>query len=205
MLLTEHLAKRYGYTHRYIDTGLERAMPVPKEDTVKGTRGTLTYINTAYGGWNSEQGIAGLEERVLAPISEYGCDLFVLGHGMNDKRLSPEEYIQKQHVMIDRVLGAAPGAAVLTVATMYPNPLSPRWCVNQPLFEPHLLQMAEEYTAKGVPCAAVPMTSRSREVLTRKRFCDCSGNNINHPNDFIVRLYAQTALQTLTGYADEAN
>ena len=202
MLVAEYLAKRYDFSVRYINTGLEKAMPVPASSTVVGSRGTLTYINTAYGGWDSAKGIAGLAERVLAPIAAHGCDLFVLGHGMNDKRISPEEYIEKQHVMIDSVLAAAPDAAVLTVATMYPNPAAPRWCINQPQFEAHLLQMAEEYTGKGIPCAVVPMTTASREILTRKRFCDCSGNNINHPNDFLVRLYAQTALQTLLGYAD---
>ena len=199
MLLVEYLAKRYEYSVRYIDTKLPKAMPVPAAPTVVGKRGTLTYINTAYGGWNSTQGIEGLSERVIAPISTYGCDLFVLGHGMNDKRLEPAEYIEKQHVMIDAVRGVSPDTAVLTVATMYPNPAGARWCINQPLFEPHLIEMADAYTKAGVPCAVVPMTTASRQVLSRKRFCDCSGNNINHPNDLIVRLYAQTALQTLLG------
>ena len=113
MLLTEYVAKRYDFSHKYVDTKLPRAMPVPGEISVSGTRGTLTYLNTAVGGWNSTQGIEGLEERVVAPISQYGCDLFVLAHGMNDKRLSPEEYIEKQRIMLDRVLAVAPGTAVL--------------------------------------------------------------------------------------------
>jgi len=29
------------------------------------------------------------------------------------------------------------------------------------------------------------------ELLTRKPFSDLSGNNINHPNDFSHRFYAQ--------------
>jgi hypothetical protein len=29
---------------------------------------------------------------------------------------------------------------------------------------------------------------------------DESGNNINHPNDWFYRVYAQTLLQTLIGY-----
>ena len=93
----------------------------------------------------------------------------------------------------------APDTAVLLVATMYANPASSRWCMNQPLFEPELLKLADEYNAKCVPCAVAPVTSLSARLLQRKRFCDCSGNNINHPNDFLVRLYAQTALQTLIG------
>ena len=32
-----------------------------------------------------------------------------------------------------------------------------------------------------------------------KRYRDLTGNNINHPNDFVVRLYAQVILKTLLG------
>ena len=44
------------------------------------------------------------------------------------------------------------------------------------------------------------MTSVSKAVLQHKDFVDYTGNNINHPNDFMVRLYAQTFVQTLVGY-----
>ena len=32
-----------------------------------------------------------------------------------------------------------------------------------------------------------------------KRFQDCTANNVNHPNDFMMRLYAQTVLYSLFG------
>ena len=32
-----------------------------------------------------------------------------------------------------------------------------------------------------------------------KRYRDVTGNNINHPNDFVVRLYAQVLLKTVFG------
>ena len=37
------------------------------------------------------------------------------------------------------------------------------------------------------------------DILTRKRYYDGTSNNVNHPNDFICRLYAQTILYTLCG------
>ena len=40
----------------------------------------------------------------------------------------------------------------------------------------------------------------SQAILERKEFNDYSGNNINHPNDFFIRVYAQTMLQALLGY-----
>ena len=44
------------------------------------------------------------------------------------------------------------------------------------------------------------MTSMSLSILDHKDFVDYTGNNINHPNDFFERVYAQTLLQSFIGY-----
>ena len=44
------------------------------------------------------------------------------------------------------------------------------------------------------------MTSMTLSVLERVDFRDISGNNINHPNDFLARIYACTLFRTLVGY-----
>jgi hypothetical protein len=41
------------------------------------------------------------------------------------------------------------------------------------------------------------MTEIHSYLLTKKRFCDMTGNNINHCNDYLARWYAQTVLQTI--------
>ena len=199
MLCTEYLARKYGYTERFVQTGLERTLQVPSEELSFGERGTLTYVNTAVPGWTSAQGLENLEQRILAQIAAHGCDLVVLAFGMNDKRMEPTEHIANMRAMADRILLAAPQTSLIFVSTMWPNPDSTRWCITQPLLEPLEQALAAEYVAKGVPCAVAPVTTMSRRVLDKKRFCDYSGNNINHPNDFMGRLYAQTVLQTLVG------
>lgn len=35
------------------------------------------------------------------------------------------------------------------------------------------------------------MTEVHRKLLERKSFADMTGNNVNHPNDFLARWYAQ--------------
>lgn len=50
LLTCEYLAKRYDYTLRFVSTGLEGVDRIPTDAHVYGTRGTLTYINTAVGG-----------------------------------------------------------------------------------------------------------------------------------------------------------
>jgi len=44
------------------------------------------------------------------------------------------------------------------------------------------------------------MTTLHGNLLTRKRYCDMTGNNVNHPNDFLARAYAQNLWQTVIGY-----
>ena len=43
--------------------------------------------------------------------------------------------------------------------------------------------------------ALADVTTPWLEVLKTKAFSDLSGNNVNHPNDFGHRLYAQVILE----------
>lgn len=199
MLCSEYLARRYEFSEQFIDTGLEPALVVPKEKLSFGDRGTLTFLNTAVGGWSSTDGLEHLQERILDQIKAHGCDLLVLAFGMNDKRFSVAQHVDNLRAMMDEVLKVAPSTAILLVSPMYPNPASKRWCIMQPLFEDAVKVLAETYLQRGTPCDVAPMTTMSKRVLEHKRFCDYSGNNINHPNDFMSRLYAQTVLHTLLG------
>ena len=61
-------------------------------------------------------------------------------------------------------------------------------------------QIAEKLRGKDGACDVMEMTSVSKAVLEKKAFHDYSGNNINHPNDFFSRIYAQTLLEVVVGY-----
>ena len=54
---------------------------------------------------------------------------------------------------------------------------------------------------KKYPFVAVAnLTQIHKDILaTGKKYRDMTGNNINHPNDFIARVYAQVVLRTLLG------
>jgi beta-glucosidase len=200
LMFTLKLAKMYKYTVRFVAPGLPSTGGVPAEPAVFGTRGTITYINPAVGGWRAIDGIERYDEYVRPFIGKYGCDFFLLGYGMNDggNDTATEKGLIKQ--LADLVYGQSPEAELLLLATMVPNPDSVNgWYANQHLYEPVFYELAAEYTAAGKHCAVGPMTSMSLSVLKRKRFRDYTGNNINHPNDFMSRLYAQVVLATVTG------
>ena len=64
--------------------------------------------------------------------------------------------------------------------------------VKAPIGSPPLCELA-----KSEGCALLNMTELHRTLLTRKDYWHMTGNNINHPSDFLARLYAQGVLALL--------
>ena len=120
---------------------------------------------------------------------------------MNDGANNPTTYTKANvKSAVDKLLEITPDADVVLVSTMVANNKSEGWYANSIGREAPLQALASEYRAAGVDCAVSCMTSTSEAVLTRKDFHDYSGNNINHPNDYFARIYAQTLLQCVIGY-----
>ncbi len=195
------LADLFGYTVKFVDAShLHHQIKTPPCDYVSGNRGVITYVNTSVGGWRSITGVENYDKHIAPFIEKYGCDLFICAFGMNDSSFTPETPSENAKIMVDKTLGLAPEASIALISTMVPNPISVGWYANQQYQEPHLLALADQYRAQGVPCAVSQMTSVSLAVLKYKEFVDYSGNNINHPNDFFIRIYANTLLQSVIGY-----
>ncbi len=200
-MFTRYLAQKYGYTIKYIDTKLTGTCTPPTQDTVFGTNGTITYINTAVGGWTSANGTQEFDKYVKPYVDEYGCDFFALAFGMNDAGNSPKTEKKAIKKIADQLYDIAPEAEVLLVATMIPNPEAINgWYGNQHRFEAVFEELAADYVKDGKACGVACMTSMSQRILENKRFRDHTGNNINHPNDFLGRLYAQVVYETVIGY-----
>ena len=201
IMFTQYVAQRYGYTVEYIDLPLENTPVVPNEPTIYGTKGTITFINSAVGGWTTESGSGNMESYVNQFVRTYGCDLFVVAYGMNNAPAPAEAIALLHENMIEKVYAIDKDATAVMVSTMVPNPDAVgQWYGNQDTFEAEMIKSADACTDEGIPCAVAPMTSMSLSVLQTKRFCDYTGNNINHPNDFMARIYAQTLYQTVFGY-----
>jgi lysophospholipase L1-like esterase len=151
----------------------------------------ILYNNTAVGGWNTSQGQDNFESRVL----NYEPDLLILGFGMNDMSLSNNNYKLMIMDMIEQFHTKCPTSNIILVGTMVPNYES-TWYGNQENYVQALKELSQTYDF--VACADV--TSIHKAIFTAgKRYRDVTGNNINHPNDFVVRLYAQTILKTMLG------
>ena len=200
VMVADNLAKKYGYTVNYIESGLTGTPPLPKAPAVFGDRGTLTFINTAVGGWQIIHAIDCYDTYIRPFIDKYGCDFFLLAFGMNDGFRTADEERNLYSKAIDLIYAQKPDVELLLVSTMLPNnDIVNGWFANQGLFEPVLYELSEKYRSLGRSIAVAPVTSMSRRLLETKRFRDYTGNNVNHPNDFMARVYAQVVFRAIEG------
>jgi lysophospholipase L1-like esterase len=163
----------------------------------------VTRLNKAQGGWTTKQGMdnfIGGENRVGPYLEE--IDLLIIAFGANDPRISDEVYRSQIKAMMDMYLEVNPDGNILLVSPFVFNQQTTNWYINQYRFEGLLEQNKAEYATSG-KCSNVSVAkvySFFKGVCdTGKRSRDYLGNNINHPNDFGVRIYAQVVLKTLCG------
>jgi len=151
----------------------------------------ISFSNPSVGGKTSGWGAEEAQARV-----GYGPDLCVIGFGMNDgtKRVPPEEYQQNIKAIMEIAAAGNPNCEFVLVATTLPNPQVGRFFGDQQAYLP-MLTMLEK-----VGVAVADMTTFHQELLRRKQFYHMSANNVNHPNDFMARAYAQVLWQTIIGY-----
>ncbi len=153
----------------------------------------ITVLNEAQGGWQVSNGFANFNTKILQKATE--IDLLVLAFGMNDMSTNLDTYRAMTQEMANRYLAANPNGTVLLVSTMLPNTQS-TWVGNQRYFEDELYKIAND----NDNIAVAPVTSVFTEYENMgKRTRDWLANNINHPNDFGVRTYAQVILKSLVG------
>lgn len=151
--------------------------------------------NKATGGWLAKDGADNFDDRVMS-VGATNIDLLVLAFGGNDKNTLRNSFIQSIKGMADKYLNANPNGTVLLVSSMNPNTQSVYYG-NQKAMEKWLAEdIANNYD--NVALAQVNSVFTQLETsgkLTR----DWLANNVNHPNDFGVRIYAQVLLKTLAG------
>ncbi len=159
----------------------------------------ISHKNIAVGGKDTRWGI---EKAQLQTIADTKADLFVIAFGMNDgvRRYSKEEYKSNIQKMIDTAREANPDTEIILIGAMMGNSLAVYMDYTygagyQPEYREVLQQLEEENEAT----IFVDVTSMHLDLLEKKEFMDMTGNNLNHPNDFMMRVYAQCILTTLVG------
>lgn len=174
----------------------------------------VKLTNKAVGGWTTVSGVSetentgwvggkqvsqkGLPALMREELKDYVPDIFILGFGLNDASLevSKNTYAENMKKMIDVVLERNPDCAVIVLGTMLANPKA----LNQSKGEKEYSALNERivssfYADKQV--ATVDIGAMHQSLLDAgKKYIDITGNNVNHPNDFLARVYAMNVLST---------
>jgi lysophospholipase L1-like esterase len=142
----------------------------------------VKFTNTAVGGKDSKWGRANVKELV----TDHNPDIVIIAFGMNDGtgKMPAVKFKENIAEMIIHAKAKNPNTEFILVSTMLPNPES-LFTGTQEEFK----SVLEELTGPGI--VLVDMTEVHRELLKHKSYQDLTGNNINHPNDFLIRWYAQ--------------
>ena len=96
--------------------------------------------------------------------------------------------------MIATIRARNPECDIILVGTMLANPKALNQAKNQTEFSAYLSRVANQY--EGV--AVVDVGLLHQDILDAgKHFTEISSNNVNHPNDFMTRVYAMHLLTAL--------
>ena len=84
----------------------------------------------------------------------------------------------------------------IVLNTFLPNPLSAQDTGLQKKYRQPLQELCD--SLEGV--IMVDQSAEQIELMENKFYADMLSNNINHPNDFYVRVYAMNLLSALIEY-----
>ncbi len=141
----------------------------------------ITFLNASLGGMVSAWG------KQVAPffVTPEKPDLCIIAFGMNDGGNVPvEQYLANTKAIIESVRQENPDAEFILVASWPPNE-------NWRKFAPMDGYLAALKTLESKQIAVADVWSAAAYILKTKRYSDISANHVNHPNDFMVRVYAQ--------------
>jgi lysophospholipase L1-like esterase len=150
----------------------------------------ITYYNPSVGGKTAAWGA----ENVRSLVSSKKPDLVIIEFGMNDAyngAYTPEVFRENTLIMINDVRSVNPEAEFILICPLHANPEAALFEGKQALFATKLEELA------GTGIKVVNMTGVHAELLKHKKLLDLTGNNINHPNDYLIRWFAQEITYTL--------
>lgn len=140
----------------------------------------VNLLNTSKGGMNSYWAIENAGQRV----AEYSPDVAIIAFGMND-RDEADQFAQNIKTIREIIAQKSPHTEFVLCATTVPNPELKNFYKHQSEYQSVLMKLQEQGTV------IADFYSMQKFLLQRKRFIDLTGNNVNHPNDFMIRCHGQ--------------
>lgn len=168
-------------------------------ERVYGVNVTLT--NSAKGGTMSEwpltpEGLGAMNNAKAALP-----DLCVIAYGMNDQsaNVSAISYRDNIKALIETIKTVSPDCNFILVNSF---PCNPRYETSMGRFDEYrnMLNKIVEESGNNGTVIAVDMQKVGKYFMERKYYCEISSSNINHPNDFMHRVYAMNLMNVISDY-----
>ena len=147
----------------------------------------ISFVNTSVGGKSSKWGLETVAENALCHES----DLAIIAFGMNNGGTPNDEFEADIRGIRDAIAEKMPECEFILIAPMVPNKELKFFWGNQIIQKDALAHLKDERTVMA------DMTDYHLSLLEHKKFYDMTGNNVNHPNDFLIRGYAHLLLRTV--------
>lgn len=184
-----HVAPNTPCYAKQIKTELER---------VYGAKVKLTNIGK--GGSESKWPLSGEGSAALGKAKEAAPDLCIIAYGMNDSssQVSPVAYDDNICSIIREIKNVSENCEFILVNSFPCNPLYER---DATLFDGYLKKLnkiaAED---EGGHIVVADMQKVGKYYMQTKKYCEISSSNVNHPNDFLHRVYAMNIVSTICDY-----
>ena len=184
-----HVAPNTPCYAKQIKTELER---------VYGAKVKLTNIGK--GGSESKWPLSGEGSAALGKAKEAAPDLCIIAYGMNDSssQVSPVAYDDNIRSIIREIKHVSENCEFILVNSFPCNPLYER---DATLFDGYLKKLnkiaAED---EGGHIVVADMQKVGKYYMQTKKYCEISSSNVNHPNDFLHRVYAMNIVSTICDY-----
>ena len=176
----------------------------------------VQFANTAVGGtdsnWgnNESAGVAAIDninagegDHFQLRVLNENPDLLFIAYGMNDQDYLPDARFKDNIAsMIEKVRAQNPDVEIMLVSGMIANPETAFYNKDYLAYQEALSDLCETYENVGLATTLNTVLSvydLDENGGNGKRFQDCTANNANHPNDFLMRVYAQTIVYSLFG------
>ena len=184
-----HVAPNTPCYAKQVKTELER---------VYGAKVKLT--NLGKGGSESKWPLSGEGSAALGKAKEAAPDLCIIAYGMNDSssKVSPVAYDDNIRSIIREIKNVSENCEFILVNSFPCNPLYER---DATLFDGYLKKLnkiaAED---EGGHIVVADMQKVGKYYMQTKKYCEISSSNVNHPNDFLHRVYAMNIVSTICDY-----
>ncbi len=151
----------------------------------------ITLRNTAVGGTTTQWA----KENVQKKVIEHAPDLVILMTGGNDGNNTANSK-KNIHDTVKAIKQALPDCEIILMDTFVGNAAGNMATAIKPM----LKDMHDSIAAEEQGVVSVGIFELHTYFIEGKNYIDFSGNGINHPNDYMIRLYTQQLLSAVVDF-----